>query len=137
MAARTSGAIGYVEYAYAKQNKLTCALLRNKDGKFVSPETKTFQAAAANADWGKVQQFYLLLTNQSGRDTWPITGASFILMRKQQSKPKIGHEALNFFDWAYRNGVQMAEQLDYVPMPESVTKLVEESWQLIKGPDGK
>jgi phosphate transport system substrate-binding protein len=137
MASRTSGAIGYVEYAYAKQNKLTYAMLRNKDGQFVSPEIRTFQSAAANADWSKAQDFNLLLTNQPGKDSWPITGSTLILMHKQQSKPEVAREALNFFDWAYRNGGQMAEELDYVPMPESVIKMVEQSWQQIKGPDGK
>jgi phosphate transport system substrate-binding protein len=137
MASRTAGAIGYVEYAYAKQNKLTYAQLRNKDGQFVTPESRTFQSAAANADWSKAQDFNLLLTNQPGKDSWPITGATFILMHKQQSKPEVAREAINFFDWAYRNGAQMAEQLDYVPMPESVIKMVEQSWQQIKGPDGK
>jgi len=137
MASRTAGAIGYVEYAYAKQNKLTYAQLRNKDGQFVTPESRTFQSAAANADWTKVQDFNLLLTNQPGKDSWPITGATFILMHKQQSKPEVAREAINFFDWAYRNGTQMAEQLDYVSMPESVIKMVEQSWQQIKGPDGK
>ncbi len=137
MASRTGGAIGYVEYAYAKQNKLTYALLLNKDGQFVTPESRTFQSAAANADWTKAQDFSLLLTNQPGKDSWPITGATFILMHKQQIKPEVAREALNFFDWAYRNGGQMAEGLDYVPMPESVIKMVEQSWQQIKGPDGK
>jgi phosphate transport system substrate-binding protein len=137
MASRTSGAIGYVEYAYAKQNKLTYALLRNKDGQFVSPEIKSFQSAASNADWAKAQDFYVLLTNQPGKDSWPITGASFILMHKQQTKPDVAREALNFFDWAYHDGGKMAEELDYVPMPDSVVKLVEQSWQPIEGPDGK
>jgi len=137
MASRTSGAIGYVEYAYAKQNKLTYALLRNKDGQFVTPDSQAFQSAAANADWSKVQDFYLLLTNQPGKDSWPITGATFILMHKEQSKPETAREAIDFFDWAYHNGGQMAEELDYVPMPESVIKLVEQRWQQIKGPDGK
>ena len=137
MASRTAGAIGYVEYAYAKQNKLTYAQLRNKDGQFVTPEIKTFQSAAANADWTKVKDFNLLLTNQPGKDSWPITGATFILMHKQQTKPDVGREALNFFDWAYRNGGQMAEQLDYVPMPDNVVKLVEQSWGQLKAPDGK
>jgi phosphate transport system substrate-binding protein len=137
MASRTAGAIGYVEYAYAKQNKLTFALLRNKDGQFVTPEIKTFQSAASNADWAKAQDFYVLLTNQPGKDSWPITGASFILMHKQQTKPDVAREALNFFDWCYGNGAQLAEQLDYVPMPENVVKLVEQSWQQIKGSDGK
>jgi phosphate transport system substrate-binding protein len=137
MASRTGGAIGYVEYAYAKQNKLTYALLRNKEGQFVTPESRTFQSAAANADWTKVRDFNLLLTNQPGKDSWPITGATFILMHKQQSKPEVAREAINFFDWSYRNGGPMAEQLDYVPMPESVVKMVEQAWQQIKGPDGK
>jgi phosphate transport system substrate-binding protein len=137
MASRTAGAIGYVEYAYAKQNKLTYTMIENRERQFVAPEIKTFQAAAANADWAKAQDFYLLLTNQPGRESWPITGASFILMHKQQSKPEVAREALNFFDWAYHNGDKMAEQLDYVPMPDSVVKLVEQAWQQIKGPDGK
>jgi phosphate transport system substrate-binding protein len=137
MASRTVGAIGYVEYAYAKQNKLTYALLRNKDGEFVSPDSAAFRAAAANADWSKVQDFNLLLTNQPGKESWPITGATFILMHKQQSKPEVAREVINFFAWAYLNGGKLADELDYVPMPESVVKLVEQSWQQIKGPDGK
>src|SRR5215471_7370555 len=137
MASRTGGAISYVEYAYAKQNKLAYALLRNQDGEFVSPASAAFRAAAANADWSKTQDFNLLLTNQPGKESWPITGATFILMHKQQSKPDVAREALNFFDWCYRNGSQMADELDYVPMPESVVKLVEQNWQQIKGPDGK
>ena len=137
MASRTVGAIGYVEYAYAKQNKLTYALLRNKDGEFVSPASAAFRAAAANADWSKTQDFYLLLTNQPGKDSWPITGATFILLHKQQSKPEVAREVINFFDWAYQNGGKLADDLDYVPMPENVVKLVEQSWRQIKGPDGK
>jgi phosphate transport system substrate-binding protein len=137
MASRTAGAIGYVEYAYAKQNKLTHAVLRNKDGQFVAPDSRSFQSAAANADWSKVQDFNLLLTNQPGKDSWPITGATFILMHKAQSKPETAREAINFFEWAYHNGGKMAEELDYVPMPESVIKMVEQSWQQIKGTDGK
>ena len=137
MASRTSGAIGYVEYAYAKQNKLTYALLRNKDGEFVSPDSAAFRAAAANADWSKAQDFNLLLTNQPGKASWPITGATFILMHKQQVKPETAGEVINFFAWAYLNGGKLADELDYVPMPENVVKLVEQSWQQIKGPDGK
>ena len=137
MASRTAGAIGYVEYAYAKQNKLTYTLLRNKDGQFVSPDSTAFRAAAANADWSKAQDFNLLLTNQPGKDSWPITGATFILMHKQQNKPDIAREVINFFAWAYQNGGKLAEELDYVPMPENVVKLVEQNWQQIKGPDGK
>jgi phosphate transport system substrate-binding protein len=137
MASRTGGAIGYVEYAYAKQNKLTYALLRNKDGEFVSPDSAAFRAAAANADWSKAQDFNLLLTNQPGKASWPITGATFILMHKQQAKPEIAREVINFFAWAYQNGGKLADELDYVPMPENVVKLVEQSWQQIKGADGK
>jgi phosphate transport system substrate-binding protein len=137
MASRTVGAIGYVEHAYAKQNKLTFALLRNKDGEFVSPASAAFRAAAANADWSKTQDFYLLLTNQPGKESWPITGATFILLHKQQAKPDVAREVINFFDWAYLNGGKLADDLDYVPMPENVVKLVEQSWQQIKGPDGK
>jgi len=132
MASRTVGAIGY-----AKQNKLTYALLRNKDGEFVSPGSASFRAAAANADWSKTQDFYLLLTNQPGKDSWPITGATFILLHKQQSKSEVAREVINFFDWAYLNGGKLADDLDYVPMPENVVKLVEQSWKQIKGPDGK
>ena len=137
MASRTVGAIGYVEYAYAKQNKLTYALLRNRDGEFVSPASAAFRAAAANADWSKTQDFYLLLTNQPGKESWPITGATFILLHKHQSKPEVAREVINFFDWAYLNGGKLADDLDYVPMPENVVKLVEQSWQQIKSPDGK
>ena len=137
MASRTGGAIGYVEYAYAKQNKLTYALLRNKDGEFVSPDSAAFRAAAANADWSKAQDFNLLLTNQPGKASCPITGATFILMHKQQVKPETAREVINFFAWAYLNGGKLADDLDYVPMPENVVKLVEQSWQQIKGPDGK
>ena len=134
---RTDGAIGYVEYAYALQNKMTFAQLKNHDGAFVAPEAKTFQAAAANADWSKAPGFYLLLTDQPGEDSWPITGATFILMHHQQDKPQIAREVLSFFDWAYRNGGQLAESLDYVPMPANVVGAVEQSWKTIVGPEGK
>ena len=134
---RTDGAIGYVEYAYALQNKMNYTQLRNHDGVFVSPDSKTFQGAAANADWSKAQGFYLLLTDQPGKESWPITGATFILLHKQQQNPEKAKAVLDFFDWAYRNGGQMAEQLDYVPMPANVVGLVEQSWKQIVGPDGK
>jgi phosphate transport system substrate-binding protein len=137
LTSRTDGAIGYVEYAYALQNKMTYTQLRNQGGAFVSPNSKTFQAAAANADWSKAPGFYLLLTNQPGADSWPITGATFILMHKQQTDPAKAKEVLNFFDWAFHNGGQMAEQLDYVPMPDKVITAVEQSWKQIVGPDGK
>ena len=137
LTSRTDGAIGYVEYAYALQNKMAYTQLHNQSGASVSPNSKTFQAAAANADWSKAPGFYLLLTNQPGADSWPITGATFILMHKQQSDPARGKEVLNFFDWAFHNGGQMAEQLDYVPMPDKVIGQVQQSWKLITGPDGK
>jgi phosphate transport system substrate-binding protein len=137
LAGRTDGAIGYVEYAYALQNKMNFTQLKNRDSAFVSPDSKSFQAAAANADWAKALGFYLLLTDQPGKDSWPITGATFILMHKQQAKSDRAKQVLDFFDWAYRNGGQLAEQLDYVPMPQTVVKAVEESWKQIVGPDGK
>jgi phosphate transport system substrate-binding protein len=135
--ARTSGAIGYVEYAYALQNKLVHTKLVNHDGATLSPSSKVFQAAAANADWDKAPGFYLLLTDQPGKESWPITGATFILMHKKQDKPETAKQVLAFFDWAYRHGQEMAESLDYIPMPAKVVKTVEESWKTIVGPDGK
>jgi phosphate transport system substrate-binding protein len=137
LSGRTDGAIGYVEYAYALQNTMNFTQLKNRDGAFVSPDSKSFQAAAANADWGKAAGFYVLLTDQPGRGSWPITGATFILMHKQQAKPERGKEVLNFFDWAYRNGGALAEQLHYVSMPQNVVKAAEDSWKQIVGPDGK
>jgi phosphate transport system substrate-binding protein len=137
IAGRTDGAIAYVEYAYALQNKMTYALLKNKDGNFVAPSAAMFQAAASNADWTKAPGFYLLLTDQPGKDSWPITGATFILMHLQQEKPETAHEVLNFFDWAYHNGGKLAEDLDYVPMPANVVSQVEASWKTIVGADGK
>ena len=137
LAGRTQGAIGYVEYAFALQTKMNFTQLKNRDGAFVSPDSKSFQTAAANADWAKAPGFYLLLSDQPGKDSWPITGATFILMNKQQAKPDRAKEVLNFFDWAYRSGGDLAEQLHYVPMPQNVVKAVEDSWKQIVGPDGK
>jgi phosphate transport system substrate-binding protein len=137
LTSRTDGAIGYVEYAYALQNKMNFTQLKNRDGAFVSPDSKTFQAAAANADWTKAPGFYLLLTDQPGKESWPITGATFILMHQKPDHPDRAGGVLKFFDWAYHNGAQLAEQLDYVPMPANVATMVEESWKLIVGPDGK
>ena len=137
IAGRTQGAIGYVEYAYALQNKMTYTRLQNRDGAYVAPDSKSFQAAAANADWSKAPGFYLLLTDQPGKQSWPITGATFILMHKQQDKPATARAVLDFFDWAYRNGGPLAERLDYVPLPANVVGAVENSWKEIKGPDGK
>jgi len=134
---RIKGSIGYVEYAYAKKNKMNVGSVQNKDGAFVKPEDDTFQAAAAYADW-KAPGMYQILTNQPGKNSWPITGASFILMHTKQDKPQNAVEVLRFFEWAYKNGGKLAEELDYVPMPESVSKLVEAAWKSdIKDASGK
>jgi len=134
---RIKGSIGYVEYAYALQNKLTYIKLHNRSGGFVVPSSKTFQAAAANADWTHAKGFYMVLTDQPGKDSWPITGASFILVYNNQDKPDVGKAALKFFDWCYSNGSKMAEKLDYVPMPDNVANLVRATWhEKIKDPQG-
>jgi len=132
MSARTRGSIGYVEYAYVKQNNLTYMNMKNKDGQTVEPKITAFQAAAANADWANAPGYYLILTNQPGATSWPIVGASFILMYKDPADPKAAQTALDFFKWAYENGDDMAESLDYVPIPDSVVKLVEDKWSMIK-----
>ncbi len=137
LAGRTVGAIGYVEYAYALQNKLVYTKLVAKDGAVLMPSSKVFQAAAANADWQKAPGFYLILTNQPGSESWPITGATFILMHQKQEKPETAKQVLTFFDWAYRHGGKLAESLDYIPMPPNVIDIVEQSWKTIVGPDGK
>jgi phosphate transport system substrate-binding protein len=128
MTTQTGGAIGYVEYAYAKQNKMTYALMKNHDGMSVQPEIKSFQAAASNADWSKAEGFYLILTDQAGPASWPITGASFILMHKDNADAGAAQTALKFFHWAYAKGGAMAQELDYVPLPPKVVSLVEDSW---------
>jgi phosphate transport system substrate-binding protein len=125
---QTSGAIGYVEYAYVKQTQMTFVKLVNHDGKLAVPEAKSFQAAAANADWARAEGYFLILTNQPGAASWPITGASFILMHTDSRDPNTT-AALKFFDWAYLQGQGLAESLDYVPLPVGVVKLVEKSWQ--------
>ena len=135
--AQTKGAIGYVEYAYAKQNKLTFADMVNKDGKSVAPETKSFQAAAANADWKSVPGYGVILTSQPGAESWPITAASFILMHTVPQDAASSAEALKFFDWAYKNGAKMAEELDYIPMPDNVVELSRGEWAKIKDSAGK
>jgi phosphate transport system substrate-binding protein len=135
---QTSGALGYVEYAYAKQNKMTFADVINKDGKRVSPNAESFQAAAANADWANAPGFYQILTDQPGAKSWPIAGATFILMHKSPNDPAMATEALKFFSWAYEKGGKMAEELDYVPLPKPVVALVKQAWaNEIKGPGGK
>ena len=132
---RLPNSIGYVEYAYVKQNKMTFAVMQNAAGTFVSPDDLTFKAAAAGADWAK--SFYQILTNQAGKDAWPLTGATFILMHKVQDKPAQASTALKFFDWAYKNGDKTAEDLDYSPMPASVKSAIEKSWSEIKDVAGK
>jgi phosphate transport system substrate-binding protein len=123
---RLPNSIGYVEYAYAKQNKMSHVLLRNSAGTFVAPDDSTFKAAAAGADWAK--SFFQILTEQPGKDSWPITGATYILMYKQQDKPAAAVNTLKFFDWAYTNGDKMAEELDYVPLPAPVKALIRKQW---------
>jgi phosphate transport system substrate-binding protein len=137
LTARTAGSIGYVEYAYALQNKLVHTKLVNHDHLTLEPGSKVFQAAAANANWKNAPDFYLILTDQPGKDSWPISGATFILMHKQQAKPDRAKEVLSFFDWAYKNGAQLAESLDYIPMPTNAVAIFEDSWKQIVGPDGK
>jgi phosphate transport system substrate-binding protein len=126
---RIKNSIGYVEYAYAKKNKMSHTQLKNRDGQFVQPDDETFKAAAAGADWGKTPGFGVVLTDQAGKTSWPITGASFILMHKVQADPAKGKEVLKFFDWAYKNGGQMAAELDYVAMPAPVVTLMQNAWK--------
>ena len=123
---RLPNSIGYVEYAYAKQNKMTYTMMKNKDGNFVAPDADNFKAAAAGADWSK--SFFQVLTDQSGKDSWPISGATFILMYKSQDKPANAVNALKFFDWAFTNGDKMADDLEYVPLPAPVKALVHQAW---------
>ncbi|WP_427912487.1 phosphate ABC transporter substrate-binding protein PstS [Ramlibacter sp. MMS24-I3-19] len=133
---RLPNTIGYVEYAYVKQNRMTYALVQNADGKFVNPDISSFKAAAAGADWSK--SFHQILTNQPGAQAWPLTNATFILMHKVQDKPADGAATLKFFDWAYKNGDKTAEGLDYVPMPAAVKAQVGKLWQSeIKDASGK
>ena len=133
---RIPGAIGYVEFVYAKQNKLTYTLLQNAAGNYPQPDDTTFKSAAAAADWTK-SAFYAIITNQPEKDAWPISGATFIILQKVQDKPEQGAEVLKFFDWAYKNGASMATEMDYVPMPDKVVKLVRTAWGDIKDASGK
>ncbi|CAO4177737.1 phosphate ABC transporter substrate-binding protein PstS [Methylorubrum populi] len=129
--------IGYVESAYAKQNKLSYALIENKAGKFPQPDDKAFQAAAASADWKSTPGFGIALTNQAGADAWPITAATFILVHKEPADAAKSAEVLKFFDWAYKNGDKLASELDYVPLPDNVVTLIHDEWKTIKSKDGK
>ena len=132
---RLPNSIGYVEYAYAKQNKMSHVLLKNRDGQFVAPDDLNFKAAAAGADWSK--SFYQVLTEQPGKDSWPLTGATFILMHKAQDKPAQAGTALKFFEWAYTSGDKMATELEFVALPDAVKALVRKQWGEIKDTSGK
>ena len=127
-----------MEYAYAKQNKMTYAKMVNSAGKTVSPDTEAFEAAAAGAPWSTAKDFYVILTNAPGDKSWPIAGSTFILMHAKPQDAALSTEALKFFDWGYKNGKKLAADLDYVPMPENVVALIEKTWtDQIKGADGK
>ena len=135
---RIKGSIGYVEYAYAKKNKMSHTQLKNRDGQFVQPDDETFKAAAAGADWAKTPGMGVILTNQAGKSSWPITGASFILLHKSQASADRAKEVLKFIDWSYKNGGAMASDLDYVAMPAPVVKLVQDAWKAnVKDASGK
>jgi phosphate transport system substrate-binding protein len=127
-AQRLQGSIGYVEYAYAKKNKLAHTQLQNRDGKWVQPDDVTFKAAAANAEWTTSNGLYNVLTDQKGNDAWPITGVSYILMHRQQADPIVGRAVLKFFSWSYNNGEKMATDLDYVHLPKDVVSKVRVEW---------
>jgi len=135
---RIKGSIGYVEYAYAKKNKMAYAQLQNRDGSFVQPDDSAFQAAAAGADWKGTPGFGVILTDQPGKGSWPITGASFILMQAKQDKPQNALEVMKFFDWSFRNGAKMAEDLDYVAIPDALAKQIADAWRAqVKDGGGK
>jgi phosphate transport system substrate-binding protein len=135
---RIKGAFGYVEYAYAKKNKISHAQLKNRDGNFVQPSDDTFKAAAAGADWANASGMYMLLTYQTGKDAWPATGASFIIMHRQQPDALTGRAILKFFDWSYKNGAKMSEELEYVHLPPALIKQINEQWKTqLKDPSGK
>jgi phosphate transport system substrate-binding protein len=136
---RIAGSIGYVEYAYALQNKMTTIAVQNRSGEFVQATAESFKAAAAGADWSKAPGFYLILTDQPGKGAWPISGATFILMHKNQADPAKAKEVLKFFDWAYSDdGDKLASNLDYVPLPGPVIDQIKTSWKSqIKDASGK
>jgi phosphate transport system substrate-binding protein len=135
---RIKGSIGYVEWAYAKKNKLSHTQLRNKEGVDLQPSDDVFKAAAANAEWTKAPGFGVVLTDGAGKQSWPITGVSYILMHKAQADAAKGKEVVKFFDWAFKNGAPAAAELDYVPMPASVVKQVQDAWKAnLKDASGK
>ncbi|MBI1886949.1 MAG: phosphate ABC transporter substrate-binding protein PstS [Nitrosomonadales bacterium] len=126
---RIKGSIGYVEYAYALQNRMNTVQMKNRDGNFVEPGETSFKAAAGNANWEAAPGFYEILTDEPGKDSWPISGATFILMHKMQEDAATAREVLKFFDWAYANGGKLASELDYVPLPENVQNLIRKAWK--------
>jgi phosphate transport system substrate-binding protein len=126
---RIKGAIGYVEWAYAKRNKMSHTQLKNRDGNFLQPDDDNFKAAAAGAEWTKTPGFAVVLTDQAGKNAWPITGVSYILVYKQQDDAAKGKDVLSFFDYAFKNGDAAATELDYVPLPNAVSKLVTDAWK--------
>ncbi|WP_370660112.1 phosphate ABC transporter substrate-binding protein PstS [Massilia atriviolacea] len=135
---RVKGSVGYVEWAFAKKNKIAHTQLKNKDGSFLQPDDENFKAAAASADWVKAPGFGVVLTDQPGKNSWPITGVSYILMHKSQADAAKGKEVIKFFDWSFKNGDAAAVELDYVPLPDSVTKLVSDAWKAnLKDASGK
>jgi phosphate transport system substrate-binding protein len=131
------GSIGYVEYAYSLQNKMNYTQMKNRAGQFVEPKVETFKEAAAGGDWAKAKDYYLILTDAPGKNSWPVAGSTFVLMHKTQDKPEQGKEALRFFRWAYNKGQGMADELNYVPMPGKVSAMIEKTWKSeIKSRDG-
>jgi phosphate transport system substrate-binding protein len=135
---RIKGAIGYVEWAYAKKNKMSHTQLKNRDGQFLQPDDDNFKAAAAGAEWTRTPGFAVVLTDQAGKASWPITGVSYILMHTSQADAAKGKEVLKFFDWSFKNGAASAAELDYVPLPPSVVTLVQGAWKVqLKDAAGK
>jgi phosphate transport system substrate-binding protein len=134
---RTKGAIGYVEYSYAIRSKLAYVSLKNRDGEFVTPGRLAFQAAAANANWAAAPAFYASLAHQPGQQSWPITGATFALIYKQQQKRLAAIEMLKFFDWSYRAGAKLADAMEYVPMPKDVVRMIESAWAEVTDAHGQ
>jgi phosphate transport system substrate-binding protein len=134
---QTVGSIGYVEYAFAKQNNASHTLVQNRDGQYPTPDAANFVAAAAGADWANAPGNYMLLLDQPGSNAWPITAATFVLVHRSQSDPEVAAEVLKFFDWAFINGDAAAAELDYVPMPQAVKDMVRKQWAGVTGPDGQ
>jgi len=125
---KINGAIGYVEYTYATEAKLTTVCLQNQAGKFVKPTLESFQTAGANADWQNAPGFYMVLTNQPGEATWPITGVTYILIHRNQADQNMGKELLNYFSWCYKDGAVTARKMEYVPMPDNVVEMIKQLW---------